>query len=341
MVDLLATPVINSVSPPEGSEAGGTLVTIKGTNLTGATGVFFGYATNATQTMVPVVPTVIDDETIICTSPASQLPAGTGPVNVVVQTAALQPSPISEVTNFLYTYGGSGFSTATIEHLFLNADGTGADGYIVFSLSDMLTNGGSTYLPTRFEVVLESEVAAEYTSGAVSVPITITPASNDTFVYTPFVGGVPEVFTIAGGTYSTLATLAAALNAATGSVSSERFDTKVDVTVSGSDLVFTAIVSGSAHNGDSIADHTTSTIITTLLGSSPVHLVGGEDEGYLTIGLVSTVDADTKPAPPHSPRWRLDFHIDGSKRETYWIAVPAGGGTWDLFDLIPTIQQVR
>jgi hypothetical protein len=68
-------PTIASVSPNEGREAGGTPVTITGTNFTGATAVKFGSA-NAKSFKV-------NSETSI----TAVSPAGTGTVNVTVTTA--------------------------------------------------------------------------------------------------------------------------------------------------------------------------------------------------------------------------------------------------------------
>ena len=76
-----APPAITSVAPAFGLPAGGTKVTISGTNLTAATAVDFGTA-----------PATITSNTagkiVINSSPASPLPApGTGTVDITVTNA--------------------------------------------------------------------------------------------------------------------------------------------------------------------------------------------------------------------------------------------------------------
>jgi|ERR1035437_6201183 hypothetical protein len=62
--------------------------------------------------------------------------------------------------------------------------------------------------------------------------------------------------------------------------------------------------------------------------------------GVMSAELVSNVDTNTMPPPPWNTRWRVDFHITGSTQRTYWIVVPAGGHTVDLFDLMAQYPQV-
>jgi hypothetical protein len=70
----MATPVVNSVSPATGPTGGGTIVTINGVGLTGATAVGFG-ATDATN----ISP--LTDSQVVAVSPA-----GIGTVNITVLT---------------------------------------------------------------------------------------------------------------------------------------------------------------------------------------------------------------------------------------------------------------
>lgn len=85
----VAPPAISAVSPASGPLAGGTLVTLTGTNLTGASAVTFG-GTPATGVTV-VSPTQITALT----------PAGSGTVDVVVTTAG-GPSAIGSSARFTY-----------------------------------------------------------------------------------------------------------------------------------------------------------------------------------------------------------------------------------------------
>ena len=87
---LLSPPTVAGLVPTTGSDAGGTLVTITGTNFSGATEVDFG-ATAATDF------TLVDDTTITADSPS-----GVGVVNVTV-TNIDGTSPISPADEFTYT----------------------------------------------------------------------------------------------------------------------------------------------------------------------------------------------------------------------------------------------
>ena len=71
-----SAPVVTSVNPGSGPKAGGTMVTIMGSNFTGATQVTFGGKVAAF--------TVVSDTEITCTSPGGKA----GPVNVLVHTPA-------------------------------------------------------------------------------------------------------------------------------------------------------------------------------------------------------------------------------------------------------------
>ena len=89
-VTVTAAPTVSAVSPIAGPIAGGTVVTITGTNLTGATAVKFGTAT-ATFTVVSA------------TSVTATAPAGTaGTVDVTVTTAG-GTSATNTVDKFTYS----------------------------------------------------------------------------------------------------------------------------------------------------------------------------------------------------------------------------------------------
>lgn len=88
-VMLPLAPTITSISPSEGPQIGGTIITITGTNFSGTTEVNFG-STPATSF------TVIDDNTIVATAPA-----GTGTVNITVTTKE-GTSPITPQDQYTY-----------------------------------------------------------------------------------------------------------------------------------------------------------------------------------------------------------------------------------------------
>lgn len=336
VLDSTAAPTVNSINPNNGSNGGGTEVTILGTGFTSANGVYFGYTPQSFLSLVSAEFTVVSDTEITATSPVSTLPLGSGPVDVVVFNANGY-SFISENSIFYYIYGGA-FSISTVTHIFSNADGSPSSGLVTFTLSDMMTNGSETYMPTRFSAILTEDVLSTIGPLSTSLPLTITTGSNDTFKWEPS----GETFTIAAGTLTTVAEAVAALSNAIGSISSERFSTYVTVTAAGSSILFTSVAAGHTDNGHQIKDNTSpsSTPITDLFGTSPITFAGGVDGGQMSQDLVSNMDTDTVPSPPWSTRWRVDFHIDGASQRTYYIKVPAGGNTFDLFDLIPGNQQV-
>ncbi|MEA2300735.1 MAG: hypothetical protein QOE44_1270, partial [Solirubrobacteraceae bacterium] len=122
-------PAVSGLSPSSGPEAGGTTVTITGTNFTGATGVAFGSAPAASFTL--------DSPTQI----TAVAPPGTGTVDVVVTT----PSGLSAAgppDAFAYTTAGPPPPGSPVVSSLAPASGptTGGGGVVVFG-SDL---GGAT-----------------------------------------------------------------------------------------------------------------------------------------------------------------------------------------------------
>ena len=95
-----ALPTVTGVSPTNGPAAGGTSVTVSGTNLTGATAVDFGTANPGTSITADTA-----------TSLTVTSPAGTGTVNVTVTT----PNGTSAVNapSDQYTYNAPALPTVT------------------------------------------------------------------------------------------------------------------------------------------------------------------------------------------------------------------------------------
>jgi len=89
---LVAAPVITSISPVSGDQAGGTAVTVTGSGFLSATSVQFGHSS--------AVPTVIDDTTLTVVTPVNV----SGAVDVRV-TDGINTSPI--VRGDIFTYTGT------------------------------------------------------------------------------------------------------------------------------------------------------------------------------------------------------------------------------------------
>jgi hypothetical protein len=97
----ITPPVISDISPPAGSTLGGNIVTITGTNLTGATSVLFGKAASTNIT-------VIDDTTLTCRTPLNKF----GAPGVIVRTGG-GPSTIFSAFTFVTPPSITGISPLT------------------------------------------------------------------------------------------------------------------------------------------------------------------------------------------------------------------------------------
>jgi hypothetical protein len=176
-------PTLTSIAPATGTIAGGTSVTLFGTNFTGATGVTFG-GTAATSL------SVIDATTITCTTPARA--AGAGAVSVQVTTT---PGG-TNAANTLFTYAASPTLTSLSPHSGSTAGGTvvtltgtgftGAtnvtfDGIAATSVRDVTATSITCNTPARV-------------AGTVSVRVTTPGGSNA--ANTLYTYWIPPVVTI-------------------------------------------------------------------------------------------------------------------------------------------------
>lgn len=59
--------------------------------------------------------------------------------------------------------------------------------------------------------------------------------------------------------------------------------------------------------------------------------------GVLSQALTSNLDTGTAPA---TTQWRVDLRILGASQQSFFIVVPVGPGSVDLFTLIPSAQSV-
>lgn len=204
------------------------------------------------------------------------------------------------------------FSTATITHTFSNADQTPASGSIEFTLSDLMTNGTGTLVPASITANLNS-------SGQLSQPLTsnVDPATWS-LTGTATSGSFELQFTT-GSVVVTTAQLAYNCTAAQVQAAVAALPGLAGVTCTGGPL-------GSA-----------SVTLAGLPGDTSIVVVPSVTGGTVTVALTS---AGTVPAAPQNSQWRVDLRILGAAIKTFFIVVPAGGGTVDLFSLIPNQQQV-
>lgn len=194
----VAAPTIAGLIPTAGPTAGGTLVTITGTGLTGATSVTFG-GTPATSF------TVVSDTQIAATSPA----AVAGPVDVAVSTVGGAATAVNA-----YTY----VAAPTITALSPTAGPT-AGGTVVtitgtgFTGATTVTFGGTP--AASFTVDSGTQITATAPAGAagtVDVSVTTiggasanTAADDYTYVAAPTIAGLaPTAGPTAGGTAVTI-----------------------------------------------------------------------------------------------------------------------------------------
>jgi hypothetical protein len=194
-------PVVTSISPTSGSVSGGTVVTITGSLLTGATTVYFG-TLSATFT-------VNSDTSITATAPAAPTNYGTIDVTVVTPggTSATSsstkftysPLPLPTFTSITPTYGPvAGGTTVTII-------GTGFTG-----ATSVLIGGTAATGLTVINATAISATTPSGTAGAAWVNVT-TPAgtvsTQRAFTYVPaptFASITPPSGPAAGGTLVTI-----------------------------------------------------------------------------------------------------------------------------------------
>ena len=199
-----AAPVVTSVAPASGVEAGGTSVTVTGTGFTGATDVGFG-ATPATSF------TVVSDTEITAVSPP-----GTGMVDVRV-TGPGGTSAVSAGDQFTYTAAAAGPVVTSLAP----PSGVEAGGTSVTVTGTGFTGAtgvsfGAT-AATSFTVVSDTEITAVSPPGTGVVDVTVTgPAgtspvsAGDQFTYTAAAAGpvvtslAPSSGVEAGGTSVTV-----------------------------------------------------------------------------------------------------------------------------------------
>jgi hypothetical protein len=88
-------------------------------------------------------------------------------------------------------------------------------------------------------------------ASAPTLPVVVVTGANDEFVFTPISSGTPETFTVAAGSYATVALLATAMAAAIGG-SAEAFSTIATCANSSGKILSTSVFAGTGDNGDTL-----------------------------------------------------------------------------------------
>ncbi|MFJ5219457.1 IPT/TIG domain-containing protein [Streptomyces sp. NPDC088354] len=163
----LNAPVLVSVSPNGGPSAGGTTVTLTGTDLSGATAVRFGTTAATSYT--------VDSPTQI----TAVAPAGTGTVPVTVTT------PGGTSNSVFYSYVGAPVLTLLSPALGPTAAGSG----VTLSGTGLTTTTAVHFgaAPAAFTVLSDTAVAAVAPAGppgAVSVNVTTPGGTSNSLTYT-------------------------------------------------------------------------------------------------------------------------------------------------------------
>ena len=174
----VAAPVVTGLSPTFGPAAGGTLVTITGTEFTGAAAVDFGTTAGTNLT-------VVSDSSITVDSPA-----GTGTVDVTV-TATGGTSAIVAADQFTYAPTVTGLSPTSglaAGGTLVTITGTGFTGATIV---DFGTTPG-----TNLTVISDTSLTVDSPAGSGTVDVTVTTPSGtsaitaaDRFAY----AGIPAV----------------------------------------------------------------------------------------------------------------------------------------------------
>jgi len=179
------------ISPNQGSTGGGTVVTITGTNLSGATAVKFGTKPGTITANTPTSITVTS-------------PSGSGTVGVTVTTPGGTSNPLA------FYYIGAPFKAA------LSADsGPVAGGNTItitgtgLSTANNVAFGANSAAPTVVSDNTINVVVPAGAAGAVGVTITTAGGSNNgltyTYVTTPTVTSIaPAAGPTSGGTAATV-----------------------------------------------------------------------------------------------------------------------------------------
>ncbi len=312
-------PAVTGVSPAFGPGAGGTLVTITGTNFTDATAVDFG-TTPATSF------TFNSDTSITAVSPA-----GTGTVDVTVIGPG-GTSAASAADQFTYAPTVSGVSPAF---------GPAAGGTLVTITGTNFTAATAVDFGTTpaasFTFNSDTSITAVSPAGTDTVDVTVTgpggtsaTSSADDFTYAPTVSGISPTFgpaaggtlvTITGTGFNTATDVEFGTTPGTGGI----IDSDTTITIdspAGTGTVDVTVTSPSGTSATSPADQFTYMPAVTGISPTSGSAAGGTTVTISGIGFtgVTAVDFGTTPAASYT------FNSDTS----ITAVSPAGTGTADV-----------
>jgi Cellulase (glycosyl hydrolase family 5)/IPT/TIG domain len=323
------SPTVTSVSPNSGLPAGGTSVTISGTNFTGATAVKFG-TTAATFTFNSATQ-------ITATSPA-----GTGTVDVTV-TAPSGTSPTNTVDQFTYT------GPPPTVTMLAPTGGPAVGGTSVVITGTNLSGATAVKFGTAAATALTANTATRITatspagSGTVDVAVT-TPSGTsatttaDKFTYTP----APTVVSVApnngptgGGTsvviMGTNLSGATAVKFGTAAATALTGNTATQITATspaGSGTVDVTVTTPGGSSATSAADRFAYTLPPAAYTAvTPVRLLDTRNGGG-ALGPAAarslTVAGVTPGAPPGATAVVLNVTVTNTTAPSYLTVYPAG-----------------
>ncbi len=255
-------PVVTSVAPPSGSTAGGTVVTITGTDFTGATAVKFdGTSVAATDVSPTSVKATTPSHAAGMVDVQVVTPAGTSATNANAKFNYIAPGPtVTAVAppggpiagGTLVTITGTGFGTSAAP------------------LVTAVTFGGTP--ATSFSVLLDttiSAIAPAHAAGIVDVIVTAGGVNSDNTAADNYIYGDAPVVTAISPTSG---------NIAGGTV----------VTITG-----TGFTGASAVNFGATPGTITNTTATSLTVTAPAHAVGNVNVQVVTpLGTSADTTAD-------------------------------------------------
>jgi hypothetical protein len=232
-----AAPTLTSVSPAFGPSQGKTPVTIKGTNLTGATQVTFG---GAAATSVVVV----DAQTITALTP----PGTVGPaVDVVVTTPATSTTTQTATLPGAYTYVNAAPTVTAV----LPNSGTVNGGTVVTVTGTNFVNGATTV--TFGGIAATNVTFVTSTTLLATTPANATPGAVDVAATTTFGTGTgTKLFTYVTQSAPTVTTISPASgNTAGGTqvkINGTNFSGATSVMIGGSAATFVTVISATQIN---------------------------------------------------------------------------------------------